>query len=427
MRQTILLLSGLALLLLAPAQLAAQQARVLFIRGGFGTGGFLEGGANEQLSDIKDFSTDPGNHGFGELNLLLRSLKYTVSQVIEGPFDNNTPIDLAALPLSDYDIVVFGSNNADYDAESAQLLADWVCSGGAALFISDANWGQDWGDAPSSDQTFLDHFDLIMNQDKGTYVLSGSAGDFLVPGHAILAGSDGTPGSSDDINAFDGEGVSPLTVTHQLPGADPQVVVRAKGQMKLNDAPGSGTTVNVGPDDGSLVTLEFGLGRVAGHFDRNTFFNENGAGTSLHLNDNTQYATNLFAWLANAGGSYGTGCPDVNGITPQLTLTGLPTPGGVVKLKLSGAPGGSFAALLIGTGKAQGLSLGLCNLLVWPLIDPQIFFPLGGSGPGAGSLTFDIFLPPGLPEQLFTLQAFIPNAGPGGTPAATNGVSLFVH
>lgn len=427
MRPTILLLSGLALFLLAPAQAAAQQARVLFIRGGFGTGGFLEGGANEQLSDVSDFSTAPGNHGFGQLNLLLRNMNYSVSQVVEGPLDNNTPIDLATLPLSDYDIVVFGSNNADYDSSAAQLLADWVCSGGAALFISDANWGRDWGDAPSSDQTFLDHFDLIMNQDKGTYVLSASGGDFLVPGHEILTGQDGIPGSSDDVSAFDGEGVSPLTVEHQLPGVDPIVVVRAKGQMKLNDAPGSGSTVATGPDDGSLITLEYGLGRVAGHFDRNTFFNQNGAGTSLQLNDNTQYAANLFAWLAGAGGNYGTGCPDVNGITPQLTLTGFPTPGGVVKLKISEAPGGSIAALLIGTGKGQGISVGLCNLLVWPLIDPQIFLPLGGSGPGTGSLEFDIFVPPGLPQQLFTLQAFIPSAGPGGTSAASNGAALFVH
>src|SRR5207302_9000318 len=48
---------------------------------------------------------------------------------------------------------------------------------------------------------------------------------------------------------------------------------------------------------------EAGLGRVAIHFDRNTFFNANGAGTSLHRFDNARYAKNLFEWLA--GRSFG--------------------------------------------------------------------------------------------------------------------------
>ena len=49
--------------LLAGQARADSPPRVLFIRGGSGTGGFLEGGADEQLSDIHDTSTAPGNHG----------------------------------------------------------------------------------------------------------------------------------------------------------------------------------------------------------------------------------------------------------------------------------------------------------------------------------------------------------------------------
>jgi hypothetical protein len=51
-------------------------------------------------------------------------------------------------------------------------------------------------------------------------------------------------------------------------------------------------------DDASLAVVEHGRGRVACHFDRNTFFNENGAGTSLTRAGNRTYARNLFAWLA---------------------------------------------------------------------------------------------------------------------------------
>jgi len=39
--------------------------RILFIRGGSGTGGFVEGGADEHLSDIHDLSTAEYNHGYG--------------------------------------------------------------------------------------------------------------------------------------------------------------------------------------------------------------------------------------------------------------------------------------------------------------------------------------------------------------------------
>src|SRR5436189_109802 len=74
----------------------------------------------------------------------------------------------------------------------------FVRGGGAALFRSDANFGSNWGDAPGSDQQFLDRFGLAINQDKGQYAVSRSAGDFLQGDHPILAG----------VNSFDGEGVS---------------------------------------------------------------------------------------------------------------------------------------------------------------------------------------------------------------------------
>lgn len=412
---------SLVLLLCTCLPASAQPARILFVRGGAGTGGFLEGGADEQLSDIHDLSTAPGNHGWGQLHLLLRGDGHQVAQVVEGPLGDNTPVDLATLLTQDWDVLVFGSNNAEYSAADAQLLADWVCAGGAALFISDANWGTDWGDAPSSDQVFLDHFDLVMNQDKGTYALEQATGDFTRPEHPVLAG-EAAPG--DEVSAFDGEGVSPITVVDLLPGVDPVVLAPAEGQMKLNDAQGSGTVVLAGPDDGALVALEMGLGRVAGHFDRNTFFNENGAGTSLARFDNTRYARNLFAWLAGAGGSFGQGCPTADGLQPRLALSGCPRTGQTIELSLEDGPGGALCVLLLGLGSEPGLFVGPCPLLVSPILDPQIVLTLPGSGPGTGELALPLVVPPSLPLGLYTLQAFLPGTGPGGLLASTNGVQL---
>ncbi|CAN0364917.1 unnamed protein product, partial [Ectocarpus sp. 4 AP-2014] len=54
------------------------------------------------------------------------------------------------------------------------------------------------------------------------------------------------------------------------------------------------------PNDATVVVASAGEGKVAGHFDRNTFFNQNGAGTNLNRFDNKQYALNLFGWLVGA-------------------------------------------------------------------------------------------------------------------------------
>ena len=50
--------------------------------------------------------------------------------------------------------------------------------------------------------------------------------------------------------------------------------------------------------DAALLAATVDHGRLVGHFDRNTFFNLNGAGTNLTRFDNRQLAINLFNWVA---------------------------------------------------------------------------------------------------------------------------------
>ncbi|MEM6699045.1 MAG: DUF5060 domain-containing protein, partial [Bacteroidota bacterium] len=83
--------------------------QVLFIRGGTGTGGFLEGGTDDQLADISDFSTNNNNRGWGEFATTLESEGYQLTQLLETP---NVPIDLTTINIEQYGCVVFGSNNA---------------------------------------------------------------------------------------------------------------------------------------------------------------------------------------------------------------------------------------------------------------------------------------------------------------------------
>jgi hypothetical protein len=265
--------------------------RILFIRGGDGTGGFLEGGNDDHLCDIDNFRLAPGNRGWASLASLLRGEGYVVRQVKEGPATSGAdlPVDLVNLDLSPYRLIVFGSNNATYDAQAVDKIEAYVRGGGAALFISDANFGSNWGDASSSDQPFLTRFGLVMNQDNGTYSLNRNASDYLVATHPIFAG----------VNSFDGEGVSPISIDT---GANPAgvtrtILARAKQEVRVPNGTNQGSTRAANANDGSLVIAEAGSGRIAGHFDRNTFFNVGGAGTDLTRLDNRIYARNLFAWL----------------------------------------------------------------------------------------------------------------------------------
>ncbi|MEM7147818.1 MAG: DUF5060 domain-containing protein [Verrucomicrobiota bacterium] len=297
---------------------------ILFIRGADRSGGLGSGGnITTQLADIADFSTSSGNTGWGELANLLRAEGYTVTQVTEtaeaptGSVDG-VHIDLENENLSQYAAVVFGSNNAnDYDAAAIDAVESYVRGGGAALFISDANFGRDWRDAADSDQLFLDRFGLIMNQDQGTYEIGDAVGEVLEPGHPILSG----------VSEFRGEGVSPLMLAST--GAPPagvtltRVTFRNLGgggsnATRLNNPPFSagnqqGPSCNLNnvagdadcPPDildriATMVVGDVDAGRVVGFFDRNTFFNANGAGgADLNLFDHTQLAKNLFGWLVN--------------------------------------------------------------------------------------------------------------------------------
>lgn len=212
-----------------------------------------------------------------------------LEQLIEGPAGANSPIDFANIDLRQYRVIVLGSNNASYPAAAVDAIESYVRDGGGLLLISDANWGSDWHDAPDSDQAFLIRFGLVMNQDHGVYSLSRAAAEFDQGEHPILQA----------VEAFDGEGVSPITIGETLPtGVQAAVIVGAKGQLRQNNESGQGSIRPVIDRDGSLVVATVDHGRLAGHFDRNTFFNENGAGTDITRLDNERYARNLFNWLA---------------------------------------------------------------------------------------------------------------------------------
>jgi hypothetical protein len=198
------------------------------------------------------------------------------------------------MDLGQYDAIVFGSNNAAYGPPQVAAVDAYIRGGGGAIFISDANFGSSWADASDSDQPFLDLLGLTANQDNGTYVLGDQPGELLVPDHPVL----------DGVSSFDGEGVTPVTVNDTLPdGVDITVLATAEGNVRRNNGtPGvnneRGSTTPATDDDAVLLVGTLGEGRFAWHFDRNTFFNANGAGTNINRFDNQTLGVNLVRYAA---------------------------------------------------------------------------------------------------------------------------------
>jgi len=272
-----------------------KNVRILFVIGGVGTGGGSECGGklgehveckSEQRASIHNDRDHSGNHGWSGKATLLKANGFEVKEIEEGPWDQPSHIAFSDMDLGTFDVIVMGSNNVlNYPENDVDALETFVKKGGGVLFISDANFGPEWTAAMKSDQQFLHRFGLVVNQDFGTYTCEREK-DFTDAGktHPILKG----------VTRFDGEGVSPITVHKNIPpNVKLEILVRAR-TVKTPD----GTRRKAGSRDAALVVGEVGHGRIAAYFDRNTFFNRNGAGTDIHRFDNATLMGGLYRWLA---------------------------------------------------------------------------------------------------------------------------------
>ena len=421
-------LSPIAAAVLACASLFAQVdplgRSILFVRGADGTGGLGTGTFEQRtkhLSDVTDLSQAPGNTGYGELHALLLLDGFRVSQRIE------SAQPLTTQELLPHRIVVMGSNNKVYTAAELAAFHAYVDAGGAALFMSDANWGPTFGAAPASDNQFLERYGMQVWQDNAEFnsVLRAQSGRYVVPGHPTLSGPDGAGGGF-DVNAFDGEGVSHFAITTGREGWQAGILVNALGfNVRLHTMDGSpGPTRPADQSDCVMGLAQRGNARVLGYFDRNTFFNLNGAGTDLHKLDHVQFAWNLFRFLAAEPAATlpaGAACA----LAPRVPALASSPPVLATRqvLTLSGAAPASPGAVLLALGSAQPLVLpGGCVLQV-PLAG-LLALPAPVTD-NAGSWQLGFLLPPdhayaGLP---FTTQAVtVVTGGPALGTELSNGL-----
>ena len=186
--------------------------------------------------------------------------------------------------LSQYDLVVLGSNNRQFAAQEVGYFNNYIQNGGSVLALSDSRFGlspnrkQDLpGAGELSDNDLLAQYGMEIHHDNYTVVDAG-ASRFVTSTHPILSG----------LTSFRGEGVS---LIRRL-GPPAQILVRGNNLPLTNGQ-------LTGNDYAITMIATVGRGRVAATFDRNTFFNAGvgSDGTDLSQLDNRQYARNLFDWL----------------------------------------------------------------------------------------------------------------------------------
>lgn len=141
----------------------------------------------------------------------------------------------------------------------------------------------------------------------------------------------------------------------------------------------------------------------------------NGAGTSLG---------DAFLYQRTCGdvASYGSGCAGSGGFVPQIDLTGCLRQGETVQFDLTNSVGGTTALLFFGSAPASIPMPGPCTLLV-NLLPISVAIPVGGAGPGGGSVGFPTLLP-AVPSVTFTMQAFTQDGGVFQGYANSNGLEI---
>jgi hypothetical protein len=122
---------------------------------------------------------------------------------------------------------------------------------------------------------------------------------------------------------------------------------------------------------------------------------------------------------------YGTSCPGTAGLSPTLSMSGCPAPGGSASIDVRRGLGGSMAFLFLGLAAANDPLPGGCSLLLSPA--PKYFpLPLSAGGPGAGAVSLPVTIPTDLPSASLYMQAFLVDGGAPNGFTVTNGLELII-
>ncbi len=141
-------------------------------------------------------------------------------------------------------------------------------------------------------------------------------------------------------------------------------------------------------------------------------------------NIGSAYVLNLSRACPEKVQEFGAGCAGSGGFVPRLTTTNCPDAGGPAGLRVERGLGGSIAVILFGLSPAA-IPIGAtgCVLSVAPVLGPTLNVPLGGVGPGNGSVTLLGTVPASAAGLSVALQVFVADATPQGY-SNSNGLLL---
>lgn len=122
---------------------------------------------------------------------------------------------------------------------------------------------------------------------------------------------------------------------------------------------------------------------------------------------------------------YGAGCPGSGGFVPLTSSDSCPDGGGPVSITISNAVGGSVAFIFFSSTQASNpIYESNCYLNLVPVPGVSMMVPVGGYGPGRGTVTLLAMTPASLSDVEIMMQVFVADAEAEIGYAATSGVQL---
>lgn len=276
---------------------ADTTKKVLYLYGSVSANGTIPAPAGQEFHPMR--LNDTGNLGMSGFKAAIESgalikasgVNFRISEAYDAATTLNTAL------LSQYDVLILGSNNKMFSHAERDAVGDWVKAGGGLIAWSDSAFGGNWQQVGvgnpvgrNSNNTLTTQFGMFFMRDNGAgnYAIKQYEVDHYLNNYNKNAGV-----------IFRGEGVSVIRVSGEATLLAKLQNGGLNGQIRLHQD--DSNDPNIGPlnpnTDAALAIAQIEKGRVIGTFDRNTFWNA-GEGTRLSHVDNEPYAQRLILWVS---------------------------------------------------------------------------------------------------------------------------------
>ena len=230
-------------------------------------------------SRVRDDGSKPESFTRLRTEVLEGDLGLTVDELVL-----NAATSFDTQKLSQYGVVVLGSNSRIFTSAEVKTLTDYLANGGSVLTYADFQYGPtNW----DSDNSFLTQFGIEVMPDNFQPTVNITD---IVSAHPIMSG----------VKAIRGEGISQFRVSAATL-SDNMVIAKCSPLSRSGCILPPADLAKVKPGDVVACVVarqNTNGGRLAAVCDRNIFHNGPGVGSDLDQVDDRLFARNLFRWLS---------------------------------------------------------------------------------------------------------------------------------